>query len=113
MTEDNELALIKKKKLKELLKRQQEIKAPRPSDVIEVFTSPTCPHCPRALVMAKEVAEQVPGIQVIELSTATPQGLAKAAFYGVHAVPPIFINGKPAFVGAPPSIEALKRAVKS
>jgi thioredoxin 1 len=113
MTEDNELALIKKKKLEELLKRQQEIKAPRPPVFIEVFTSPTCPHCPRALSMAKDVAMQVPGIQVIEVSTATPQGFAKAALYGVQAVPAIFINGKRAFIGAPPSIEALKQAIKS
>jgi thioredoxin 1 len=113
MNEDNELALIKKKKLEELLKRQQDIKAPRHSIAIEVFTSPTCPHCPRALLMAKEVAMQMPGIKVFELSTATAQGLAKAAFYGVEAVPTIFINGKRAFIGAPPSIEALRQAVKN
>jgi thioredoxin 1 len=112
MTEDNELAQIKKKKLEELMKRQREILTPKRSVVIEVFTSPSCPHCPRALIMAKELAAQMPGIQAIEQSTATPQGMAKAAFYNVQAVPTIFINGKRAFVGAPPSIEALRQAVK-
>lgn len=112
MTEDEELALIKKKKLEELMKRQQDILAPKPHAVIEVFTSPTCPHCPRALEMARQLAMHMPGIQVVEQSTATPQGFAKAALYGVQAVPTVYINGKRAFVGAPPSIEALRQAVK-
>lgn len=112
MTEDNELALIRKKKLEDLMKRQQESLTPKPPIIIEVFTSPSCPHCPRALEMAKQLAMQMPGIRVVEQSTATPQGYAKAALYGVQAVPTIFINCKRAFVGAPPSIEALRQAVK-
>lgn len=115
MSENDELAQIRKKKLEELMKRQQEAMAPRPAKpptVIEVFTSPTCPHCPRALSMAKQLAAQVSGVQVVEQSTATPQGYAKAAFCNVQAVPTVFINGKRAFVGAPPSMEALKDAVK-
>ena len=111
MAQDDEIAQIKKKRFEELMKRQQE--AAKPPVVIEVFTSPTCPHCPQALSMAKELASQMPGIQAIEVSTATPQGFAKAALYGVKAVPTVFINRKRAFVGAPPSIEALRQAVKS
>ncbi|MBU3966058.1 MAG: hypothetical protein KKG76_01595 [Euryarchaeota archaeon] len=79
MTEDDELAQIRKKKLEEMMERQRGALAPKRSTVIEVFTSPTCPHCPRALTMAKEVASQ---------------------------------NGKSAFVGAPPSIEALRQALR-
>ena len=112
MPEDDELALIRKKKMEEMMERQRGALAPKRPTVIEVFTSPTCPHCPRALTMAKEVAAQMPGIQVVEQSTATPQGFAKAAFYGVQAVPTVFINGKSAFVGAPPSVEALRQAVR-
>ncbi len=84
--EDDELAQIKKRKLEALLRRHREISAPV---IIEVFTSPTCPHCPRALEMAKQAAMQTPGIQVVELSTATPQGYAKAALCNVQAVPTI------------------------
>ncbi|MCZ7362820.1 MAG: thioredoxin family protein [Candidatus Methanoperedens sp.] len=113
MPEVDELAQIRKKKLDELMKRRRDILTPKRSVVIEVFTSPDCPHCPRAFMMAKELAAQMPEIQVVELSTATPQGLGKAAFYGVKGVPTIFINGKRAFVGAPPSLEALRQAVKS
>lgn len=110
MVEDEELTKIRQKKLEDLMKRKQESITPT---IIEVFTSPTCPHCPSALLMAKELAAQMPGIRVVEQSTATPQGYAKAAFYGVQAVPTIFINGKRAFVGAPPSIEALRQALRN
>ncbi len=88
MTEDDELAMIRKKKHEELMKLQRESSVPRQT-VIEVFTSPTCPHCPKALEMVKQLAMQMPGIQVVELSTATPQGYAKAALYDVQAVPTI------------------------
>lgn len=111
MTEDDELARIRKKKMEELMKRRQDILNPKPPVIIEVFTSPTCPHCPGALAMAK--AMQMQDVQVIEISTATPQGYAKAALYGVQAVPTIFINRKRAFVGAPPSLEALRQALKN
>ena len=47
---------------------------------IEVFTSPTCPHCPGA-------------VQVVE----------------VHAVPAIAINNSLAFIGAPTLEELLER----
>jgi len=89
MTDDDELARIRKKKLEEMMRRQQESLTPKPPVVIEVFTSPTCSHCPKALEMARKLAVQIPGIQVVEQSTATPQGYANAAFYGVQAVPTI------------------------
>ncbi len=37
MTEDDELAQIRKKKLEELMTHKQEILAPKPPTVIEVF----------------------------------------------------------------------------
>ncbi|KAB2944429.1 MAG: thioredoxin family protein [Candidatus Methanoperedens sp.] len=113
MSEDDELAQIKKKKLDELMKRQHDAVTPKRQIVIEVFTSPTCPHCPTAVAMAKEVASQTQGVQAFEISTGTPQGFAKAALYGVKAVPTVFIDHKCAFVGAPPSVEALRKALKS
>ena len=114
MTEIDELALIRKKKLEELMKKQQEAATPKKSAVIEVFTSPTCPHCPMALEMAQVLASRVSDIdiRVEEISTAIPQGMAKAAMYNVQAVPMVFVNGKKAFTGAPPTLEALHEAVK-
>lgn len=112
MTENDELALIRKKKFEELMRKQQEASTPKKTAVIEVFTSPTCPHCPRALEMAGMLAAQVTGIRVEEVSTGTPQGMAKAALYNVQAVPMVFVNGKKAFTGAPPTLGALHEAVK-
>ncbi len=109
---DEELARIRRKKLEELMRRQEEVRKPKRKTIIEVFTSPSCPHCPRAVIMAKQLAKEMPDIEVIETSTATPQGYARAISLNINAVPTIFINGKLAFVGAP-SMEALKRAVRN
>lgn len=113
MAEDDEILQIKKKRLEEMIRRQREAAAPRKQIVIEVFTSPSCPHCPRALAMAQELAGEIPGVQAIEVSTSTPQGMAKAALYDVKAVPTVFINRRRVFVGAPPSIEALRQTVQN
>lgn len=106
---DDELARIRRKKLEELMKRKRQQEMPK--TIIEVFTSPSCPHCPRAVIMARHLAKEIPNVEVVEISTATPQGYARALSLNVQAVPTIFINGKPVFVGAP-SIEALRHAVK-
>lgn len=112
MAEDDELAQLKKKRLEEMLKRQREAASPKKQIVIEVFTSPSCPHCPGAIAMAQELARGMPNVQAIEIPTSTPQGLAKAALYDVKAVPTVFINRRRAFIGAPPSIEELRQAVQ-
>ncbi|MFQ6055490.1 MAG: thioredoxin family protein [Methanosarcinales archaeon] len=117
--EDMELAKIRQKKLEQLMKRQQELQSgavstsKKPKILIEVFTSPTCPYCPRAVQMAKYVESQMPNVIVREISTATQEGWMKAVQYGIQAVPMIFINGKQAFVGAPPSVDALKRVISA
>ncbi|HIH44689.1 MAG TPA: glutaredoxin [Candidatus Methanoperedenaceae archaeon] len=111
MNEEDELLKIRQKKLEKLMAERQKTK-PVNKVVIEVFTSPTCPHCPRAVEMSKELAIQVPGIEVREMSTATPEGSAKAGYYGVRAVPSIFINGMMAFVGAPKSLPEFRQAVQ-
>lgn len=111
MNEEDELLKIRQKKLEKLMAERQKSK-PVNAVVIEVFTSPTCPHCPRAVEMAKTLAAQMPGIDVMEMSTATPEGSSKAAYYGVRAVPTIFINGMMAFVGAPKSLPEFRQAVQ-
>jgi len=44
---------------------------------------------------------------------ATPKGYNKAMSHGVSGVPTILINDKVAFVGMPPSADALKQVVRS
>lgn len=85
---------------------------------IEVFTSPTCPHCHPALDFAKQIAKQIKKergdyIKVVELSTATPSGQKKATQFGVMSVPTTFVTGpksaeKIAFRGLPSKKGLLK-----
>lgn len=112
MNEDDELLRIRQKKLEKLMAERQKPKPAVNAVVIEVFTSPTCPHCPRAVEMSRALAAETPGIEVREMSTVTPEGSAKAAYYGVRAVPTIFINGMMAFVGAPKSLPEFRQAVQ-
>ena len=45
---------------------------------ITVFTSPTCPHCPGAVKLVKEVSRERDDVVVEVLSTATHKGSKKA-----------------------------------
>lgn len=60
---------------------------------IQVFTSPTCPHCHPALNLAKQIEKERDDVKVTELSTATPHGHRKAKQLGVIALPTIFVRG--------------------
>jgi len=64
--------------------------------LIEVFTSPTCPHCPAAVKATKELFQKYPELKNDvtwkEISTGTPSGYKKAVSYGISAVPTIIIT---------------------
>jgi len=64
--------------------------------LIEVFTSPTCPHCPAAVKATKELFEKHNELKrdVIwkEMSTGTPAGYNKARTYGISSVPTIIMT---------------------
>lgn len=66
------------------------------SVIVEVFTSPTCPHCPGAVKATKELFTNHPDlkndVQWKEMSTASPIGYKKAVSYGIQAVPTIIIT---------------------
>ncbi len=59
---------------------------------IEVYTSPTCPHCPHAKKVADEVAKNRDDVKVIEISTGTKNGQKKARNNNVRSVPTIFVT---------------------
>ena len=83
---------------------------------IEVFTSPTCPHCPAAVKATETLVEENPElakhITWSELSTATREGREKAVAYGIRGVPTIVVTNskgqKGAHVGAPPRATYMK-----
>ena len=83
---------------------------------IEVFTSPTCPHCPAAVRVTEEIMEENPELAKIikwkEMSTATAEGYKKATAYGIRGVPTIVLTNsrgeKGGIVGAPRKERYLK-----
>ena len=78
---------------------------------VEVFTSPTCPHCPAAIKLASEIAKKNPEVELEIVNVWTnPQ---KAVDYGIYAVPTIVVNGKVTFIGAPRESEFIKAIEKA
>jgi thioredoxin 1 len=71
--------------------------------LIELFTSPTCPHCPAAKRVAENVVGQMEGALMIERDVSIPENAEIAASYGIRGVPVIVVNGKYQMVGVPPS----------
>lgn len=77
---------------------------------VEVFTSPSCPHCPAAKEVV-ELAKKELGdaINVTYYDTMNPEGREKAVSYGVMYVPAIAIDGVIDFVGAPSLPELISK----
>lgn len=79
---------------------------------IEVFTSPTCPYCPSAVKLAKEVEKERDEVKVIEQSTATKEGNRRAKLLNVMSVPTVFVKGpefdRIGFRGTPPKDKLLE-----
>ncbi len=73
---------------------------------IEVFTSPTCPHCPAAKRVAEELSAERNDVKVVETSTYSSKGQKRAKSLEVRSVPTIFVtsneyNGRIGHVGIP------------
>ncbi len=95
--------MIRRKKMLELMKRAGMIEAkPKgPKVIIEVITAPTCPYCPIALQMAKELERRYEGVVAKEVSVATPEGQRKAMEHNIMGTPTILINNRVEFIGVP------------
>lgn len=76
---------------------------------VEVFTSPTCPHCPGAVKAVESAKEQIPDLDVDVCSVNDEESRQRAINYGIMAVPSIVINGAVEFVGAPTLDELLDK----
>jgi small redox-active disulfide protein 1 len=71
--------------------------------LIEIITSPQCPHCPTAKRVVEEVVNKVScnDIEVKYIDATEDPGTVEK--YSIMAVPTIVIDGEVAFVGAPSS----------
>jgi protein-disulfide isomerase len=82
---------------------------------IQLFSSPTCPHCPHAKKAIMNVLKKRDDAKLIELSTATQVGRKKANLYGVRGVPTLFVSGpgheeRIGYVGVP-STDGLNKMI--
>jgi small redox-active disulfide protein 1 len=69
---------------------------------VEVYSSPSCPHCPQAVEMVKKIASEFgERIKWLEIDITSWVGFHKILDYGILHVPTIVINGDPAFIGVP------------
>lgn len=73
---------------------------------IEIFTSPTCPNCPSAKNLVREIGKEIDDVKVVETTTATKQGSRRARSLNIMSVPTIFVTGpefgRIGFRGLPP-----------
>ncbi|MDD6534124.1 MAG: thioredoxin family protein [Methanosphaera sp.] len=67
---------------------------------LEVYTSQTCPFCPRAVAAAEKVVEKF-GDQVEYEHLDVAENMDKVQQYEIMSVPTVIIDGEVAFVGAP------------
>ncbi|MBP2143212.1 small redox-active disulfide protein 1 [Methanococcus voltae] len=72
---------------------------------VEVFSSPSCPHCPAAKRVVEQVVKEMDNIEVLHVNVM--EHPEKAIELGIMAVPAIAIDGDVVFVGAP-SLEDFK-----
>ncbi len=67
---------------------------------VHVFTTPTCPHCPRAVVVAHEMAFANPNITAFAVEATEFPDLARK--YAVTGVPKTVVNDTVEILGALP-----------
>ena len=67
---------------------------------VRVFTTPTCPHCPRAVAVAHEMAFANPNITAFAVEATEFPDLARK--YSVNGVPKTVVNDSIEILGALP-----------
>jgi glutaredoxin-like protein len=82
---------------------RRQIEAVESPMTIQVFTTPTCPHCPRAVAVAHEMAFLNPHITAYAVETTEFPDLARK--YQVSGVPKTVVNDSTEILGAlPPDV---------
>jgi len=76
---------------------------------IRVFTTPTCPHCPRAVTLAHEMAFAGPNVTAIAVEATEFPDLARR--YMVTGVPKTVVNETVEILGALPQDDFVQQAL--
>jgi glutaredoxin-like protein len=90
----------------ESLKRVAAVSAPT---TMHVFTTPTCPHCPRAVALAHEMAFANPNIKAFAVEATEFPDLARK--YSVTGVPKTVVNDSVEILGALPPDAFVEQAL--
>lgn len=69
--------------------------------LLELFTSPTCPYCPKAREAIGEVVKTMKNALLIEREVTEPENAELARKYGIYSVPTLIINGQYRVEGVP------------
>ena len=78
---------------------------------VEVYVTPTCPHCPRAVLLAYRAALASPRVTAAGVEATEFPALADR--YGVLAVPKVVVNGVPRYEGSVPEHVFVERLLAS
>src|SRR5947208_13278841 len=82
----------------------------KPSDM-QVFTTPTCPHCPLAVSLAHEMAFANPNITALAVEATEFPDLARR--YQVNGVPKTVVNDAIEILGALPQDAFVQQALST
>lgn len=78
---------------------------------IKVFTLKTCPNCPMAKKIAREVAEKF-RVEFIEIDVGTPEGQIEGLMYQIMSTPSIAIDNEVVARGEVLKKEELEKKVR-
>ncbi|MEM2279026.1 MAG: thioredoxin family protein [Nitrososphaerota archaeon] len=78
---------------------------------IQVFVTPTCPYCPRAVRIAHQMAVENPNIVADMVEVIEFPHLGQK--YGVMAVPKTVVNDKVEFEGALPELHYIEHVLQA
>ena len=76
---------------------------------LRVFTTPSCPHCPRAVILAQEMALANPKITAFAVEATEFPDLARR--YRVNGVPKTIVNDTVEILGAVPEDAFIEQAL--
>lgn len=104
---------IKEKKMKEIKNNLQGKSTSKTEKVhIEVITSPGCPHCPKAVQMAEDLAKKHEKVKSEEVSITTKKGKEKAKKHRIMGTPTVLVNDEVESIGVP-NFQNFKNTIKS
>lgn len=78
---------------------------------MRVFSTPTCPHCPRAVALAHEIALASPHVTAYAIEATEYPDLARR--YRVTGVPKTIIDDRIEILGAVPEEEFIKQTLEA